>query len=80
MLERLSIIPANLEKADREKLAHAIRQTVQSITIGTDPPQTGKISYKALFGELTLRPAFGIAPIPIPDEAIAQRRIWRELG
>jgi site-specific DNA recombinase len=80
VLERLSAIPANLGKADREKLAHAIRQTVQSIEIGTGPAQTGKISYKALFGELTLHPAFGIARIPIPDEAIGQRRIWRELG
>ena len=77
---RLAEVPGNLAKADKAKLAHAIRQTVASITIGTRPARTGKIEYKELFGELLFHPAFGINPIQIPDEVIAQRRIWRELG
>jgi hypothetical protein len=80
VLARISDVPGNLVKADKAKLAHAIRQTVVSITIGTGPARTGKIEYKEMFGELLFHPAFGLKPIPIPDEAIAQRRIWRELG
>lgn len=80
VLARISDVPGNLDKADKAKLAHAIRQTVASITIGTGPAQTGEIKYKEMFGELQFHPAFGIDPIRIPDEAIGQRRIWRELG
>ncbi len=51
-----------------------------AITIGTRPARTRKIEYKELFGELQFHAAFGLKPIPIPDEAIGQSRIWRELG
>jgi site-specific DNA recombinase len=80
VLARIGDIPGNLNKADRAKLAHAIRQTVASITIGTGPARMGGIAYKEMYGELHFHEAFGIKPIPIPDEAIAQRRIWREIG
>jgi len=80
VLARISDVPGNLDKADKAKLAHAIQQTVASITIGTGPAQTGEIQYKEMFGELQFHPAFGIDPVRIPDEAIGQRRIWRELG
>lgn len=80
VLARISDVPGNLAKADKAKLAHAIRQTVASIIIGTGPARTGKIEYKEMFGELRFHAAFGMKAIPIPDEAIAQRRIWRELG
>lgn len=80
VIARINDIPSKLTKADKAKLAHAIRQTVASITIGTGPARTGKVEYKEMFGELQFHPAFGIDPIRIPDEAIGQRRIWRELG
>jgi len=80
VIARINDIPSNLTKADKAKLAHAIRQTVASITIGTGPARTGKVEYKEMFGELQFHSAFGIDPIRIPDEAIGQRRIWRELG
>jgi site-specific DNA recombinase len=80
ILARLGEVPGNLAKADKAKLAHAIRHTVATITIGTRPARTGGIVYRELYGELRFHEAFGIKPIPIPDEAIAQRRIWREIG
>lgn len=73
VLARISEIPGNLAKADRSKLAHDIRQTVASITIGTGPALAGKVKYKKLSGELQFHEAFGVEPIPIPDEAIGHR-------
>ena len=80
VLARFADIPQNLDKADRAKLAHAIRQTVDSVTVGIRNASCGEIEYRELTGELRFHEAFGIAPIVIPDEAIGQRRIWREFG
>lgn len=80
VLARISQVAGNLARADKTKLAHAIRQTVASITIGTGPARTGKIEYKEMCGELQFHAAFEVKRQLIPDEAIGQRRIWRELG
>jgi site-specific DNA recombinase len=80
VLARLSEVPGNLAKADRAKLAHAIRQTVASISIGVRDATSGEIAYRELHGELQFHEAFGLRPIAIPDEVIGQRRIWREIG
>jgi len=80
VLARFADVPQNLDKADRAKLAHAIRQTVDSVTIGIRNAACGEIEYRELTGELRFHEAFAISPIEIPDEAIGQRRIWREFG
>jgi hypothetical protein len=69
-----------LKHADRVKLAHAIRQTVVSVTIGTRTAKTGEITHPEHFGELRLHEALCTKPISIPDTAIGTRKIWRELG
>lgn len=80
VLARYAEIPGNLAKAGRGKLAHAIRMTVASITIGVRDAKSSAITYRELHGELKFHEAFGQRPIAIPDEAIGQRRIWREVG
>lgn len=80
VLARFAEVPQNLARADRAKLAHAIRQTVSSISIGVRKTQVGEIEFRELHGELVFHEAFGQKPIVIPDEAIGQRRIWREIG
>jgi DNA invertase Pin-like site-specific DNA recombinase len=80
VLARISDVPANLKLADREKLRRAIHETVTSISIGVRDTRVGKIQYREVHGELQFHEAFGIGPIAIPDEAIGQRRIWREIG
>jgi DNA invertase Pin-like site-specific DNA recombinase len=80
VLARLSEIPGNLAKADRAKLAHALRQTVSSVTVGVRDARSYQITYRELRGELSFHEAFGLRPIAIPDEVIGQRRIWREIG
>ena len=80
VIARLAEVPVNLAKADRAKLAHAIRQTVASITIGIREAKSGDICYREIHGELRFHEAFGQRPIAIPDEAIGQRRVWREIG
>jgi hypothetical protein len=69
-----------LKLADRVKLAHAVKQTVVSITIGIRQAKTGKLSHPEHFGELRLHAALRTKPIPIPDTAIGYRKIWRELA
>ena len=80
VLARFTEVPGNLAKADRAKLANAIRHTVASITIGVRDAQSGDIAYRELHGELQFHEAFRLRPIVIPDEVIGQRRIWREIG
>lgn len=69
-----------LKQADRVKLAHAVKQTVVSIAIGTRLATTGEIQHREHFGELRLHEALHKKPIAIPDEAIGQRKVWREFG
>jgi BMFP domain-containing protein YqiC len=69
-----------LKVADRVKLAHAVKQTVVSVTIGTRMATTGEIKHREHFGELRLHEALHKKPIAIPDEAVGQRKVWRELG
>ncbi len=80
VLARFAEVPSNLAKADRAKLTHAVRQTVASITIGTRNARVGEVEFRELHGELVFHEAFGQEPVVIPDEAIGQRRIWREIG
>lgn len=80
VLARFADVPRNLAKADRAKLAHALRQTVSAITIGVRDAKCGEITYRELHGELAFHEAFGLKPVAIPDEAIGQRRIWRDIG
>lgn len=69
-------IRERIGQADRVKLAHAIRQTVASITIGMRKAKAGTIDYDEHYGELRFNENLGISkPILIPDEAIGQRRI-----
>ena len=80
VLARFAEVPSNLAKADRAKLAHAIRQTVSSITIGVRDARVGDVEFRELHGELVFHEAFGSKPVAIPDEVLGQRRIWREIG
>lgn len=80
VLARFVEVSKNLVKADRAKLAHAIRQTVSSITIGIRNAKSGEIKYRELHGELQFHEAFGLRAITIPDAVIGQRRVWREIG
>lgn len=81
VLAKFDKIRERIGQADRAKLAHAIRQTVASITIGTRKAKAGTIDYNEHYGELRFNQNLGIdKAIPIPDEAIGQRRIWREIG
>jgi hypothetical protein len=59
------------------RLAQLSGLGVESITIGV---REGWMTYRELHGELTFHEAFGIRPIEIPDEAIGQRRVWREIA
>ncbi|WP_315854358.1 recombinase family protein [Rubripirellula lacrimiformis] len=80
VIERLGEAFTKIKSADRVKLAHAIRLTVESITIGTRNAKTGGIKYPEIFGELTVIPTLAKRPMPIPDEAIGRRKIWREIA
>ncbi|MFG0290644.1 MAG: hypothetical protein ACF8CQ_20890 [Rhodopirellula sp. JB044] len=80
VIERMGENFANLKSAGRVQLAHAIRLTVASITIGTRNATTGGIKHPELFGELTAHPSLAKKPMPIPDEAIGRRKIWREIA
>jgi hypothetical protein len=42
--------------------------------------KTGEIEHREFIGELQLHEAIHKKPIPIPDEAIGIRKIWRELS
>ena len=55
-----------LKLADRVKLAHAVKQTVVSITIGMREAKTGQIKHIEYFGELRLHDALRTKPIPFP--------------
>jgi hypothetical protein len=66
--------------ADRRKLAYAISQTVESLTIQVHKIKTGKIEHVEFVGELRFHAALGCEPVFIPDEAIGHRKLWRELG
>ena len=78
VLARFAEVPGNLAKADRTKLAHAIRTTVASVTIGVRDAKVGEIAFREFLGELRFHEGFGIRPITIPDEAIGHRHIWRQ--
>ena len=80
VLARFADVPGNLAKADRAKLTHALRQTVSAITIGVRDAKCGELAYRELYGELAFHGAFGLKPVAIPDEAIGQRRVWREIA
>lgn len=81
VIARFAEIRDRLEQADRVKLAHAVRLTVASITIGTREAVTGKLTHRELVGELRFHEALTDGqPVAIPDTAIGQRKIWREIG
>ncbi len=69
-----------LKQADRVKLAHAVKQTVASITIGMRKAKTGQIEHIEYFGELRLHEALRTKPIPLPDNVIGRRKVWRDIG
>jgi hypothetical protein len=69
-----------LKVADRVKLAHAAKHTAVSIIIGTRMATNGGIEHREQFGELRLHEALHKKRIPIPDEAIGQRKVWRVVG
>ena len=62
------------------KLAHLVKQTVVSITIGTRAAMTGQIEHVEYFGELRLHEALRTKPIPPLDNAIGRRKVWRDIG
>ena len=80
VISQFGEISDRLELADRVKLAHAIKQTVVSITIGVRPAKTGKVEHRESYGELQLHETICKKPIEIPDRAIGHRKVWRELG
>ncbi|XZE56097.1 recombinase family protein [Planctomycetaceae bacterium SH139] len=80
VIERMGENFANLKSAGRVQLAHAIRLTVDSLTIGTRNATTGGIKHPELFGELTVHSSLAKKPIRIPDEEIGRRKIWREIA
>lgn len=81
IIRKLGFVKGRLQDADRVKLQYALRQTIASIRIGTRMATTGEITCREHFGELRFHEA--LLPgkvVPIPDEAIGQRKIWREIG
>jgi hypothetical protein len=81
IIRKLGYIKERLHEADRSKLQHALRQTIASIRIGTRMATMGELAYREHFGEMQFHEA--LLPgkvIPIPDEAIGTRKIWREIG
>ena len=80
VIERLGELFSKLKKADRLKLADAVRRTVVSISIGTRTAKTGEIEHPELFGELSIHESLAKKPMPIPDEEIGRRKIWREIS
>src|SRR6185436_12456274 len=62
------------------KLAHAIQQTVASVTISVGDSRSGDIRCDVHTGELCFREGLGLKSVLIPDEAIGTRKIWREFG
>lgn len=80
LIGRLARIRSRLDLADRKKLAYAIGQTVESLTICLRKTKTGQVEHVEAFGELRFHEALGCEPIPIPDEAIGRRKVWREIG
>ncbi len=81
IIRQLGYVKGRLRDADRSKLQYALQQTVASIRIGTRMATTGDLTCREHFGELRFHEALlpGKA-IEIPDEAIGQRKIWREIG
>jgi site-specific DNA recombinase len=81
IISQLAFVKNRLQDADHVKLQYAIRQTVSSIRIGTRMAKVGNVTCREHFGELRFHDALlpGKA-IEIPDEAIGQRKIWREIG
>jgi len=80
-IRQLGYVKGRLRDADRAKLRYALRQTIASIRVGTRMSKTGDLTYRQHFGELRFHEA--LLPgkvIPIPDEAIGVRKIWREIG
>ena len=81
IIRQLGFVKGRLQDADRVKLQYALRQTIASIRIGTRMATTGDVTCREHFGELRFHEA--LLPgkvIAIPDEAIGQRKIWREIG
>jgi hypothetical protein len=81
IIRQLGYVKGRLQDADRVKLQYALRQTIASIHIGTRMATTGGLTCREHFGELRFHEALlpGKA-IPMPDEAIGQRKIWREIS
>jgi len=81
IIGQLGYVKKRLEEADHVKLQYALRQTIASIHVGTRMATMGGLTYREHFGELRFHDA--LLPgkvVAIPDEAIGQRKIWRELG
>jgi hypothetical protein len=69
-----------LQQADHVKLAHAVKQTVASITIGMRVAKTRQIEHIEYFGELRLHEALRTKPILLPDNIIGRRKVRRDIG
>jgi hypothetical protein len=81
IIRQFGFVKGKLLAADRIKLQYALRQTVASIRIGTRMATMGNVTYREQFGELRFHEALlGDKVVPIPDEVIGQRKIWREIG
>ncbi len=80
VISRCSEISDQLDLADRVKLAHAVKQTVVSVTIGARQVTTGIIEHREYFGEMLLHETICKKPIEISDREIGYRKIWREIA
>jgi hypothetical protein len=81
IIHQYGFVKGKLSAGDRIKLQYALRQAVASIRIGTRMATMGDVTYREHFGELRFHEALlGDRVIPIPDELIGQRKIWREIG
>ena len=81
IIRQFGFVKGKLQAADRVKVQYALQQTVPSIRVGTWMAKTGEITCREHFGELRFHEA--LLPdkvMAIPDEAIGQRKIWREIG
>ncbi|OHB82972.1 MAG: hypothetical protein A2V98_07470 [Planctomycetes bacterium RBG_16_64_12] len=81
IIRQLGAIQKRLTDAHHAKLQYALRQTIASIRVGVRKATMGSLTYREHFGELRFHNA--LLPgkvIPIPDEAIGVRKIWREIG
>jgi hypothetical protein len=79
VLGRLDELLEDLDQADREKLAFAVRQTVKRITLRRERRGDGKHRITLWDGAIELRDELGVgAVIPLADEDIPSPGRWRD--